>query len=379
MSFLRTAIKTSKPRSGDRYKLPDDKKDHQVRIVPFADSCWSFKVLQHWAPDSSGDGQFDKSFVCPRDQPKAFLLNDGQDELPTFGKECPFELRIEEVAKEIEELSGKSDEASKKKLKFLRSLEWSLKAQESYFLQLVDREDPSGVKEFYAHPDLHSAILTAYTDYAITSTGVQDLEALMELGDDEIPDLFDVMQGHDLLLRKTPKSTGRGHFYHASIVDKSTPLATNPAEIKLLQKQVKDPVAMVTALINEQSSDIDAALEAQEQRVKLKQNSQKPIKGAEVSDDALFENRKGPGPGAGRQQTPPARQQQSRPRNTDDDLPHLEPVDNGGGSDPDSPEFGETDDDEAQFTQASAPVRSTSASRRPGSKIADELANLDAE
>lgn len=126
---------------------------------------------------------------------------------------------------------------------------------------------------------------------------------------------------------------------------------------------------MVTAMIEEQSADLDAALEAQEQRVKLKQNSARPIKGAQVEDDQLFEGRAKPG--AGRQQ-PPARQQQRR--NTDDDLPHLEPVDNG-----DSPEFnGEEDPDESQFTQQ-RPSRPASSGRKPGGRIADELASLDAD
>jgi len=373
-SFLKTAIKTSKPKSSDRYKLPDDKKDHIVRIIPFAEGCWSFKIIQHWAPDPTGESQFDKSYICPRDQPKAYLLKEGQDELPTFNKECPFELRIDEAVGEMEGLGGKSDEASKKRLRFLRSLEWALKGQESYYMQILDREDPSGVRDFYAQPKLHDAILSAYTDYAIEATGVTDRDALMELSDDEIPDLFDVLKGHDILLRKTPKSTGQGHVFHAQIVVAESPLAKTPAEVRLLQKQLKDPVAMVKAQIEEQSSDIDAALEAAEQRVKLKQNSSKPIKGAEVSDDALFEGRGKPG-GAGPASRPAPRQNR---RNTDDDLPHLDPVDNGS----DAPDFnaGDADDDEAQFTQQ-APVtpKSTSASRRPGSRIADQLADLDAE
>lgn len=361
-SFLKTAIKTKTKSSGDRYKLPDDKRDHAIRIVPFApDGSWSFKVLQHWTPDPAGESQFDKSFVCRQDQPKAHILKDGEEALPTFGLECPFEVRNEQVAVEIEEFSQKGDPASKAKVKFLRALEWALKNQESYFLQILDREDPSALKEFWAQPKLHEVILDAYTDFAVNVTGVQDREALMELDDSQIPDLFDVMKGRDILLRKTPKSTGNGFVFHASISDKETPLANTPAEIKSLLSQIKDPVKLVKTLIEEQAADIDAAVEALEQRVKLKQNSHKPIKGAEASDEDLFKGAKG-----------------SRIGNAgslkEDTLPHLEAVDTGNGED--TPDFAD-DPEEAAFTQAATPAKPASLAR-PKSRVAQELANLDA-
>lgn len=374
MSFLRTAAKIKPKSSGDRYKLPDDKKDHPIRIVPFsACGAWSFKVLQHWCPDPSGETTFDKSFICRQDQPKAHSLKEGEDELPTFGLECAFEVRAETVTAEIEQLSGKGDEASKNRLKYLRSLEWALRAQESIFLQVLDREDPGQLKEFWAQPKCYEAILNAYMDFAVETTGVADRDALMELSDEELPDLFDIARGHDVLLRKTPKSSGNGFIFHASISPKTTPLASTPAEVKLLKSQVKDPVELVKKMIIDQEADIDAAVEALEKKVKLKANSAKPIKGAEVSDDELF-NGKGKGKDKG------------KPRDADDELPHLEPVNHGGGKRKvaESPSFtgddggggmedegGEVDVDEHEFTQRAAPP----AKKR--SKLAGELAGLD--
>lgn len=263
-AFLKDQLRTRPKIVSDRYKLPDDKRDHQVRIVPFDQSGrWSFPVVQHWAPNPDSDSEYDTGYICAAEQPIGHVIDDTTGTLPVYGRECPFELKAEAVKGRIDKLEEQTerDERTRTEIKFLRSLQWKLTAQRSYYMWVLDREDGS-LKEFFAPAKLYDAILEAYTNAVLQETNCADTSELMVLPDDQIPDLFDPASGFDVLLRKSPSpDKKRGYSFAAKLVTKRDALSTNKSEQQLLLQQATDPVRRIKKDILEQAETVDGAVE----------------------------------------------------------------------------------------------------------------------
>lgn len=179
-------------------------------------------------------------------------LTPGDDgKIKTFGKVCPFCEKRGEYQSILEEGVMQGED-----LKKLRYKLFKLGHMRSHLLYVVDRENESdGWKRMFAPEALFNAIFNAYINQAARATGCSSKDEFWEKVNDgadfsDIPDVFDVDKGFDVVLTKTKDEQKNRINFSATIAERPSPLS-NVSNMAVIKATMEDPTKFITTDITD--------------------------------------------------------------------------------------------------------------------------------
>ena len=251
------------------WKVPADKKDHAIRILPGnygkSGARWYVPIAQHWVPSEEGDNNIPVLCLAQHFNKPCALCDAWKD----------WRDRMDELAEEISSAERDEQKELDRKLKRAKAIAKALSFRRAYLHNVVSREERTQTVRLFTAPK---------TVWEIIITGFSTSH------NDGI-DIFDPEEGHDFNVKRVSEQNST--TYSGSFRMVKSPLSDDPAEVRRLMESRIDLEAIVAH--EPKASDIEAALD---RIVKSGGSSGSPKSRSYEQEDA--------GPRSGRKKPAPA-------------------------------------------------------------------------